>query len=258
MLSQIPYIPYKSHNSVCFKRFSRVMTDAEIKVFHGEVVKTVNNIAQELDIPHTPKIVLQPKVIIGRNEVSGVYRFYFNQIELSTQILTNPEIFKIYAKGFPLLNKQDTLAFIDKKDAEALRRKYNNIVITPLTIEDRKKITLKRAAHETLHAQQYDLMRRTEGIGSKKIKDETLGKKSLNYRFANTIWGTNIWKKFKKEEGQIKADSVEGQRAKKLFKSLKDYSTKDLDSHKYYDNLIEKEAIAYEKKFVEKTFGEWN
>ncbi len=240
----------------------------------GGLEKEYYSMAKSLGLKHIPafSVDITPEdVKAGRG---GAYNFANNEIRFDISQYNQENLEKIYIK-LNNNNKEYVMPFSIPKTPIAIISSKSNcenfiknnpqlkLFSKPATKEDIKKSILQSLYHKLVHAQQHELMARTEGIGVKRIINEKgLGRLSLSdvknperLKYVQDKYDNSPWKNYNDVEGTIKKDSPEGKLAYKLLEANYNYIGNPNIGVEYYENLLEKDAYSRASKYIIQRFG---
>lgn len=239
---------------------NRIWGDAKIQDLYNQMAKSLN-------LPHPPTLTLVDSM--ANKDHGGGFNFAKNQISLNLEQYTGDQAFIMMEKGgktAPFANNgmkvvvptTSAARFVEKMNA-----KNNGIVysVQKATDEDLKKVIEQTMYHELVHAQQHEVMRRTEGIGAEKliinkgINNETLSpvQKAQREAYYKDVFKNSPWAELTQEEAKIPKNSKWGKFGCALYEAAKDY-TSDVRSPKYASNLLEKDAYKRALEYIVKRF----
>lgn len=231
----------------------------ELKQFEEELNNFYKSkVLPGMDIKHPAKL----QIVDLKGELVEAYKFETNTLNIDKKFLTNPNLYKLVSEetGKCLKNINSPILIIDTKERIEALIKYNNQnghpiqgKIEKLTKSDMEKFVKASIFHETVHNQQFDRMRRTEGIGYIKIAQafqRNIADKTT-YFLRDKKLVESTWNKYQNEEGTIPKDSPIGRQSYKYLQEIKGYNINSLNED-YYGVSFEKEAYEAQYEFARK------
>jgi hypothetical protein len=237
----------------------------------GNLELEYKKMTKHLGLIHPPKLYTDMSVLNLSDDYGGGYNFAKNIIAM------NPNEYKgkLYKVCIVKDGKEKVMIAPDtkmpviaqKSELKGIEKKFPGmkIVKREATKEDLKKLFTQKLMHEAIHAQQHELMARTETIGAEKVilnkgialyKNLTPEQKTRRQEIRENIYKNSCWSKYTDVENTIKRDSSEGVYAFLLSIANEEY-TNNPDNPEYYSNLMEREAYERSYQYVTETMGEY-
>lgn len=245
------------------KRLEEIFPNNELKSIYA-------NMCKELELEYPPKLELQ---LPTDGFAGGGYTFFANKIFLSLEDTLGSDT-KLYAiqngekslemdnvSGLPKMTTKQIAFYISNSPQAAKNIGADKIIAEPATKEEIKKLFIQKLYHELVHAKQHQIMRQTEGIGTKNILKAWAKKNNggkipqatekilLELAYRRSFWGN------KDSEEKYAYDSEAGEYAQKCLNAIENYPP--VDSPEYETNFIECEAFTRAKEYVENNYGKW-
>jgi len=245
------------------------ITDEQVNELKEYLMNRYNELVKELDLKHPPEIKFNKHQHIltrltGLKESNAGYSFLKNLIN----------VYYDFSDMYKITVDSTTAPFYgDIKNLSkfaAMMNEKANTVIEPITLDEAKKFYELALVHELRHAKQYDLMRRTEGIGIQGIINaEKTGNANAKLgsfldKFGEATNSYAFWFKLKDDENQIKKDSEEGKLAYKFREALENTDSiaivKSNGGDAYQSNGLEQDAFEFSEKYMADKYGKeyWN
>lgn len=238
---------------------------------NGGIDKLYNDINKDFNIDYPADL----KFYAGDDGVmAGGFTFSKNEISFSLSDLLDFDTKIVGVKN----GKKITLTspscmlplFIDKKSAEEFIQihskngnlGFDELIVEPLTDDDRRQYITQKVAHEVIHAQQHMIMRQTKGIGTKEIlkawthqKPKNMIEKTLLDIQTMNAYNNSYWANIEENQPIIDKESSSGVLANVWLEAIRNYPR--VDSPEYVKNPIEVDAYIRSAKYARNIYEKY-